>query len=120
MFIQSEGHPSSGAGIMNLRGVEFGEPVGLEGIRPGPGVYLVCTESSGGMRVIGAYWAEDMASDALANPWRDRWAEHDDGGLFAYCSESPFDAVDGPAVCADIVTTRFYDVPCYEAPREDW
>ncbi len=85
-----------------------------------PGVYMICTESSGGMRVIGVYWAKDMAKDSLSNPWRDQWKSHMDKGIFAYVSEEPYSERDGPLICGDIVTTRFYTVPCYDPPREDW
>ena len=107
---------------MIIRDVEFigPEPLGTE-LPDYPGIYLVCTESSGGIRMLGVYGAQDMRADFKVNEWAPQWKSYEDNeGLFVYWSTDmgTIDVIN-PKVW-DIIYTRPYDVPCVKRMEDDW
>ena len=106
---------------MIMRGVDFGEPMSMDSVLPdGPGLYLVCTESSGGIRIIGAYAAENISESFLLNEFRDTWKDHIDDGLMVYVSPMDSDIRTLTDKCLDIIDTRFYSIPCVRMPVDNW
>ena len=106
---------------MMMRDIEFlgPEPLGYE-LPDHSGIYLVCTESSGGIRILGVYGADDMRKDILENPFSKDWKGYEDNcGLFVYWSEElPYDTVQTKVW--DIISTRPYPVPCVKRLEDDW
>ena len=107
---------------MIIRDVEFfgPEPLGTE-LPDYAGIYLVCTESSGGIRIIGVYGAQDMRGDFPLNQFKDEWSRYEDNnGLFVYWSTDMGNIdVINPKV-ADIIYTRPYPVTCVKRLEDDW
>lgn len=107
--------------MMIMRGVDFGNPMPMDGeIPPSPGLYMVCTESSGGIRVIGVYAAENIRESFMTNEYRDSWSDYEDSGLFLYVSVLDENIETLDAKCIDIIDTRFYTTPCSKIPGDDW
>ena len=107
---------------MIIRDVEFigPEPLGTE-LPDYPGIYLVCTESSGGIRILGVYGAQDMRSDFEENEWSSEWGSHEDNeGLFVYWSTEMGGEDDIDSKVWDIIYTRPYEVPCVKRMADDW
>lgn len=107
---------------MNIRDVEFHgpEPLGTE-LPDHPGIYLVCTESSGGIRILGVYGAEDMRKDFESNEFAESWEQYEDAnGLFVYWSGDMGDKDEVSSKIWDIIYTRPYPVPCVKRPEDDW
>lgn len=101
-------------------GMDFAGPVGIDGLPHQPGVYLVCTDASGGIKILGAYDADDMAASSAANPKRACWAKNKkDSEPYAFHIR-----VDSPSKREDIVRgiaeRRFYKLDCYDPPRDDF
>ncbi|MGN1045325.1 MAG: hypothetical protein ACI4Q9_05165 [Candidatus Methanomethylophilaceae archaeon] len=106
---------------MILRDIEFNGPYGPEGLPDEPGVYLVCTESSGGIRILGVYEGDDMRSHASTNPRSPEWKDHEDNnGIFFYGSGTIRDRDARVSKVLDIIDTRPYDVPCVDRIADDW
>lgn len=107
---------------MIIRDVEFfgPEPLGTE-LPKYAGIYLVCTESSGGIRILGVYGAQDMRSHFESNEFADSWREHEDReGLFVYWSKDMGNVdVVNPKVW-DIIYTRPYPVSCVKRMEDEW
>lgn len=106
---------------MIIRSVDFGEPMGMDApLSEGSGIYLVCTQSSGGVRIIGAYAAENIRDSFRRNEFRDSWKDHMDDGLMMYESVIDSGLDELTERCLDIIDTRFYPVPCVRMPTDDW
>lgn len=107
---------------MMIRDIEFRgpEPLGTE-LPDHAGIYMICTESSGGIRILGVYGAQDMRLDMERNEFAGSWKRYEDSnGLFVYWSGDMgnIDAI-VPKV-RDIIYTRPYDVPCVKRMEDDW
>ncbi|MBO6083479.1 MAG: hypothetical protein J6O90_00140 [Candidatus Methanomethylophilaceae archaeon] len=101
-------------------GIEFTGPVPTDGLPPVPGVYLITTYASGGVKLLGVYEAEDMNASSAANPKRDCWMKNRmDTDPEAYYLEEK-----DPSKRADIVLgvmhRRFYNLTCNDPIRDDF
>lgn len=114
-------HQKAGIHII-IRDTEFHGPAVLGSTVPShAGIYLVCTESSGGIRILGVYESKDMSSYMTENTWSQKWKEFEDNnGLFVYWSGEIPDEKDRAAKVWDIIYTRPYDIPCVSRPKDDW
>ena len=106
---------------MNMRGVDFTGPCGADALPGSPGIYLVCTESSGGIRVLGVYESDDIRSHVSSNPRAREWGSYEDGnGIFFYGSGPITDRDARASKVRDIIDTRPYAVPCVDRIEDDW
>ena len=109
-------------------GKEYTGPVGIDGsdVPEKGGVYLICVGSSGGERIIALYAADNMKKSLTENPKRECWNRYavnndmySDGSLRCYyiLVENPSER---DALITRTVEIRPYNIPCYEAPKDDW
>ena len=101
-------------------GIDFTGPVEIDSLPSEPGVYLITTDASGGVKLIGVYGAADMNADAKINPKKDCWQKNrkDTDPVAYYLLEK--DPSKRDSVCAGIVYRRFYDLPCNDPPKDDF
>lgn len=106
---------------MIMRNIEFKGPFPMEKEAPeSAGLYLVCTESSGGIRLIGVYEADNIRESIETNEFREKWNDYVDMDLFYYYSESDMSPEKRFEKCRDIIDTRPYAVTCVNAICDDW
>ncbi len=106
---------------MILRNIDFGNPFPLGTEVPARrGIYLVCTESSGGIKIIGVYGSDNMSKSFAENKYAKKWSEYEDDGMFIYFSKDTLDALNLEMKVRDIIDTRFYDVVCVDKLDDSW
>ena len=106
---------------MMLRDIEFEGPFEM-GIKApeSAGLYLVCTESSGGIRILGVYDADNIDQSLASTEFKEKWVECTDMGLFYYYSEMDIPSYRREEKVQDIISTRPYDVLCVKPIKDDW
>ncbi|MBO4552435.1 MAG: hypothetical protein J5673_04495 [Candidatus Methanomethylophilaceae archaeon] len=102
-------------------GMEFTGPVEIGMIPNVPGVYIITTDASGGVKILGAYdGGDDMNSSAKNNPKRTCWERNrKDSDPVAYCiAES--DGRRRESICKGLIERRFYEMVCNDPPRDEF
>ena len=102
-------------------GNEYAGPVGIGDLPDSPGVYLVTTEASGGIKILGIYGSDSsIASSAESNPKKACWERNrkDSDPAFYYLISS--DAAARERICRNMIDRRFYEVVCNDPPRDDF
>ena len=106
---------------MMLRNIEFEGPFEMDVKAPeSAGLYMVCTESSGGIRILGIYHADNIGQSLTSNEFKEKWIECIDMGLFYYYSETDIPSYKREEKVLDIISTRPYDVLCVNPIKDDW
>lgn len=94
-------------------------PISGEGLPSSAGVYLICTESAGGIKILGVYEGADMLASMKSNPKSECWKKHEDKGLDVY-----YFVEDDPSkrerLCRKTIDGRWYDVVCNDPPMDDF
>ena len=96
-------------------------------VPPTPGVYLICTGSSGGEKIIALYESDDMKTHMTSNPERDEWFRNKDDGnnsynddaLRTYYLEEKSQSI-RQDIILKMVERRPYRIPCYRPPVDDF
>ena len=102
-------------------GIEFTGPVDLSDIPSAAGVYLITTEASGGIKLLGIYdGGDDMRSSAGKNPKKECWQKNrkDTDPAAFYVQEN--DPKRRERICRGIIDRRFYEMVCNDPPRDDF
>lgn len=102
-------------------GIKYDGPISIDGAQMPhePGVYLICTDSSGGSKIIGVYESADMNSSITGNPKRACWEKNKDGKLEAYYFIEP-DRAKREKQVRRTVDDRYYKIACYDPPKDDF
>ena len=110
-------------------GKRFEGPFGIDGeeFPESPGIYLICTGSAGGDRIIALYQSVNIRKDIVGNPDRDDWMRNKDDGKNGYNDDalrSYYLLEDNECIRQDmivkIVERRPYNIPCYRPPMDDF
>ena len=101
-------------------GMDFEGPMEIGKLPHSPGVYLITTDASGGVKIIGVYQAADMGADAAQNPKRNCWIKNrKDTDPVAYCMAEP-DADAREKIVLAFMYRRPYDLVCNDPIRDDF
>ena len=101
-------------------GTEFQGPMDIDRLPGLPGVYLIVTDASGGVKILGAYEAEDAKASAASNPRRECWQKNrKDSDPVAYFREDR-DLGKRQELVFGIHQRRFYGLVCSELPKDDF
>ena len=101
-------------------GMMFEGPMDIGSLPRSPGIYLITTEASGGVKILGVYGAEDMCQSAQTNPKRGCWElNRKDTDPVAFCRSEP-DPDRRQSVVFGMMQNRFYDVECVDPIRDDF
>lgn len=102
-------------------GITYSGPIDVNGqdMPAEPGVYLICTDSAGGSKIIGVYESDDMKKSISGNPKRSCWEKNRDDGLEAYYFIEK-DASKRERLVRRTVEVRCYKIPCYDPPMDDF
>ena len=101
-------------------GTDFQGPMEIDQLPAIPGVYLIVTDASGGVKILGAYEAEDCKASAASNPRRECWQKNrKDTDPAAYFREER-DPVKRQELVLGIHQRRFYGLVCSEPPKDDF
>ncbi len=110
-------------------GMDFIGPLDIDGndVPESPGIYLICTGSSGGEKIIALYESDNMKDSIINNPKRDCWEKNRTDGNFTYNDEKlrsyyllNNDESERQRIVKKIVERRPYKIVCYEPPRDDF
>ena len=111
-------------------GIDFTGPVGIDGLPSGPGVYIITTPASGGIKVLGAYEAEDMCQSAGTNPKRPCWEKRSrdvDDATYRHAGTGPAayyhpesDPQRRASMVIDIMYRSFYGLECNDPVKDDF
>ena len=110
-------------------GKRFEGPLGIdgEGFPESPGIYLICTGSAGGDKIIALYESKDIRKDIIENPDREEWMRNKDDGNNGYGDDALrsyylLENSDGirQDMIVKIVERRPYRIPCYRPPMDDF
>ena len=101
-------------------GTMFEGPMDISALPHSPGVYLITTEASGGVKILGAYGAEDMCQSAASNPKRACWEKNrkDTDPVAYYIAET--DPKRRESICRGLIERRFYEMVCNDPPRDEF
>ena len=101
-------------------GTDFEGPIEIADLPHEPGVYLITTDASGGVKIIGAYEAEDMGRSASENPKRLCWTKNrkDTDPVAYYLLEKEKDARE--KLVLNVMLRRPYDLVCNDPIRDDF
>ena len=102
-------------------GIEFTGPVEISNLPNSPGVYMITTDASGGVKILGIYdGGNDMRKSSESNPKKDCWMKHrkDTDPVAYYIAED--DLGKRPSICRGIIDRRYYDMPCNDPPKDDF
>lgn len=83
------------------------------------GIFIIGTLSSGGIKMLGIYQADDMKRAFLNHDKRACWTNHQDHGLNLYYLEVQ-DERERERICRKMVMDRWYPVPCVDRPQDDF
>ncbi len=101
-------------------GTEFTGPVGISDLPHIPGVYIITTEASGGVKILGVYDGEDMNSSAASNPKRGCWEKNrKDTEPTAFYREER-DPDKRLSLIFGIMQRRFYGLVCNDPIKDDF
>ena len=111
--------------IFDGKRFEGPNPIDGEGTPDSPGVYLICTDSAGGEKIIGLYQSDNMREHMRNNPERKDWEPHVANEGFGRSSLHSFFIViekesDRLSMIYGIVDRRPYRIPCYRPPADDF
>jgi hypothetical protein len=95
-------------------------PVTGEDVPNGPGVYLICTDSAGGIKILGVYESDDMRMSIANNPKSKCWKENCDNGLSAYYLMMDAPQTKREDLCRRTIENRWYRVVCNDPPMDDF
>ena len=101
-------------------GIMYEGPMDIDSLPHSPGVYLITTEASGGVKILGAYGAEDMCQSAASNPKRGCWEKNrKDTDPVAYCRIEG-DAGSRDSAVISVLRSRFYSLECNDPISDDF
>lgn len=101
-------------------GMDFDGPMEIENLPHIPGVYLITTDASGGVKIIGAYQGTDVCADAASNPKRACWMKNrKDTDPVAYCMRET-DADARERIVLAFMYRRPYDLVCNDPIKDDF
>ena len=101
-------------------GMDFTGPIEIDVLPHTAGIYLITTDASGGVKIIGAYKATDMHDDAAQNPKRGCWEKNrKDTDPVAYWMAEP-DADAREKIVLAFMYRRPYDLVCNDPIRDDF
>ena len=112
--------------IFDGKRFEGPNPADGEGTPDSPGVYLICTDSAGGEKIIALYQSDNMREHMKNNPERKEWmphvtkeGEYGGGSLHSFyiIIEKEKDRLD---MLYGIADRRPYRIPCYKPPEDDF
>lgn len=112
--------------IFDGKRFEGPNPVNGDGTPDSPGIYLICTDSAGGEKIIALYQSDSMREHMKDNPEREEWELHatkegEFGGgslhSFFIVIEKENDRLD---MIYGIVDRRPYKILCYRPPTDDF
>ena len=102
-------------------------PITGEDFPSSPGVYLICTGSAGGDKIIALYGATDMKKDIASNPFKGDWMKAKDDGNNSFSDDALrayYIVVDRESdrdrMITGLVERRPYKIPCYRPPMDDF
>lgn len=102
-------------------GMDFTGPVAIDSLPSGPGMYIITTDASGGVKILGAYdGGNDMNASAKSNPKKDCWMKNrkDTDPVAYYITES--DAGKRGRICRGLIERRYYEMVCNDPPRDEF
>ena len=100
---------------------EFTGPVEIRELPSSPGLYLITTDASGGIKLLGVYdGGNDMKTSAEKNPKKGCWQKNrkDTDPVTYYILED--DARRRDSICRSIIDRRYYEMVCNDPPRDDF
>ena len=96
----------------------FTGPVEIDSLPHTAGAYIITTDASGGVKILGAYEGDDIHSSAVTNPKRQCWEKNrKDTDPVAYYIEEK-DPKRREDICRGLIDRRYYDMVCND-PRTD-
>jgi len=101
--------------------MRFQGPLSMDGtdLPSQSGIFIVGTLSSGGIKMLGIYDADDMKGAFLNHEKKDCWKNNQDRGLNLYYLEVE-DPREREKTCRKMVMDRWYPVPCVDLPKDDF
>ncbi len=102
-------------------GMDFEGPNPLESLSlpSAPGIYIVATEASGGVKMLGIYQADDMLADFSSHEKRECWEKNADQGLDVFYRQID-DIKERDRACRKMISDRWYRLDCVDPPRDDF
>ena len=100
---------------------DFIGPVEITDLPSSPGLYLITTDASGGIKLLGVYdGGNDMRASAEKNPKKDCWQKNrkDSDPVAYYIPED--DPRKKDTICRGIIDRRYYEMVCNDPPRDDF
>jgi len=101
--------------------MRFEGPIGMDGAQlpSASGIYIVGTLSSGAIKMLGIYQADDMNRSFRENDKKDCWQKNMDSGLNLYYFEVQ-DPKDRERTCRKMIMDRWYPVECVDRIQDDF
>ena len=101
-------------------GYDFDGPVGIDSLPGSSGVYIITTQASGGIKILGVYAAKDMHQSSIDNPKRTCWQKNrKDTDPEAYFILTDDDVIKS-RICDSIITRRYYRIECNDPIKDDF
>lgn len=102
-------------------GIDFTGPAMIDDLPRRPGIYLIATDASGGVKLLGAYdGGDDMSESASSNTkkecWKRNMKDSEPYAFYRICND-PDERV---RICRGIVDRRFYEMVCNDPPVDDF
>ena len=100
---------------------DFIGPVEIKDLPSSSGLYLITTDASGGIKLLGVYdGGNDMKASAEKNPKKDCWQKNrkDTDPVAYYILEQ--DAGKRNRICRGIIDRRSYEMVCNDPPQDDF
>ncbi len=101
-------------------GIDFRGPMEISALPHEAGVYIIATEASGGVKILGIYEGGDMCASAAENPKRGCWEKNrKDTDPVAYCRLEKDPAV-RERIVLGVMQRRFYGVVCNDPIKDEF
>ena len=101
--------------------MQFDGPIDIDGssLPASSGIYIVGTLSSGAIKILGIYHADDMQASFQKNDKKDCWHKNMDRGLKLYYREV-VDPRERDRTCRKMIMDRWYPVECVDRIQDDF
>ena len=102
-------------------GIDFKGPVEISDLPEIPGSYIIVTDASGGIKILGAYdGGENIKASAASNPKRQCWEKNrkDTDPVAYYVAEN--DPKKRERIWRGLMDRRFYEMVCNDPLKDDF
>ncbi len=101
-------------------GIDFDGPMDISALPHEAGVYIITTEASGGVKILGVYEGEDANASAAGNPKKGCWEKNrKDTDPVAYFRPERDPDARQKAIWG-IMQRRFYGIVCNDPLKDEF